>query len=92
MTDPLSIRIGRETQDALNHLVATGRFANVEEAVLEAVWQLMTPEDKMVLLQAALDEGERSDLIDDFDPDEFLRRMNALNDEENDTMAAIGAR
>jgi antitoxin ParD1/3/4 len=52
-----------------------GRYKNASEAVRAGLRLLEEEEQKIIALRQAIDEGVKSGLAEDFDPDEHLKLM-----------------
>jgi antitoxin ParD1/3/4 len=61
----------------IEDMVAKGRFSSASAAVQAGLRLLEESESRAEALRAALQEGEDSGWIEDFDFDEFLARKNA---------------
>lgn len=79
MAKNTSFALGDHFADFVDAQVQTGRFASASEVVRAALRMLEENETKLKALRDALDEGEKSGYIDDFDFDDFLANMNAMH-------------
>jgi antitoxin ParD1/3/4 len=61
----------------IEDMVASGRFSSPSQVVQAGLRLLEESESREAALAAALQEGEESGWIEDFDFDEFLARKNA---------------
>jgi antitoxin ParD1/3/4 len=76
MTRTTSVAIDDHAADFIGEQSESGRFASDSEAVNAGLRLLEDHEVKLKALRAALDEGERSGYVEDFDFDDFLARKN----------------
>jgi antitoxin ParD1/3/4 len=70
-----SISLGEPYLEFINRQIAKGRFATASEAVRAGLRLLEEQVTAMEKLRAAIDEGDMSPDIPDFDFDEFVTRM-----------------
>lgn len=76
MARTTSVAIDDHAADFIGEQIESGRFASESEAVNAGLRLLEDHEVKLKALRAALDEGERSGYVEDFDFDDFLARKN----------------
>ncbi len=57
--------------------IHSGRYNNVSEVIRAALRRLEEDEARLAALRAALDEGEASPDVMDFNPTSFLQEMKA---------------
>ena len=67
-----SISLGDHFESFIKKEISTGRYSSVSEVVRTALRLLETEENKIKALRAAIEEGERSGLVEDFDPKAHL--------------------
>lgn len=63
-----SISLGDHFESFIQNEVATGRYSSASEVVRTALRLLEAEESKIKALRSALEEGENSQIIEDFDP------------------------
>ena len=63
-----SISLGDHFEDFINQEVTSGRYNSASEVVRSALRLLESEEIKIKKLRAAIEEGEKSGMINDFDP------------------------
>lgn len=63
-----SISIGSHFEDFINTAVASGKYSSASEVVRSALRLLESEEKKINELRSALIEGEKSGMVEDFDP------------------------
>lgn len=76
MVRTISVILDDHAADFIGEQIESGRFASESEAVNAGLRLLEDHEVKLKALRAALDEGERSGYVEDFDFDDFLARKN----------------
>lgn len=75
MSKNTSITLSDHFQEFIKKEVSSGRYNNASEVIRTALRLLQDEEQKMRNLREALDRGEESELIDDFDPKEHLKSL-----------------
>lgn len=70
-----SILLGSHFEKFINSVISTGRYSSVSEVIRTALRLLETEEQKTIELRKALDLGENSNLINDFNPNEYLQDL-----------------
>ena len=70
-----SISLGDHFESFIQKEIATGRYSSASEVVRTALRLLETEENKIKALRAAIEEGERSGLVEDFDPKAHLEGL-----------------
>ena len=63
-----SISLGDHFESFIQAEISTGRYGSASEVVRTALRLLEVEKEKMQALRTALEEGERSGLVEDFDP------------------------
>ena len=74
-----SISLGNHFEDFINSEVRSGRYSSVSEVIRSALRLLESEEKKEKELIKALEIGEKSGFIDDFDPKQNLADLHRLN-------------
>ena len=69
--------IGPHYEDFIRNSILSGRYNNASEVIREGLRRLEEDEARLEALRAALDEGEASPDVEDFDPEAFLLEMKA---------------
>ena len=67
-----SISLGSHFENFINSSVASGKYSYASEVVRSALRLLESEEKKLKDLRAALIEGEKSQMIDNFDAEKHL--------------------
>lgn len=75
MSKNTSITLGSYFDQFIQNLLKVGRYKNASEAVRAGLRLLEEEEQKIIALRQAIDEGIKSGLAEDFDPDEHLKLM-----------------
>ncbi|MDX2432637.1 MAG: type II toxin-antitoxin system ParD family antitoxin [Bacteroides sp.] len=70
-----SISIGEHFESFIQNEIATGRYSSASEVVRTALRLLETEEKKIKALRLALEEGENSQLVEDFNANEHLKSL-----------------
>jgi antitoxin ParD1/3/4 len=70
-----SISLGDHFESFIQAEISTGRYGSASEVVRTALRLLEVEKEKIQALRAALEEGERSGLIEDFDPKAHLEAL-----------------
>ena len=70
-----SISLGSHFEQFIMSKVDSGRFQSASEVVRAGLRLLEEEEQRFARLNKALEEGEASGLVHDFDPEEFLKSM-----------------
>jgi antitoxin ParD1/3/4 len=74
-----SISIGDYFEEFINDEVKSGRYSSVSEVIRSALRLLEQEEKKERELIKALEVGEQSGFIDDFDPKQNLNQLHRQN-------------
>ena len=70
-----SISLGDHFENFIQGEISTGRYNSASEVVRTALRLLETEEKKIKALRQALEEGENSQMVEDFDPDAHLESL-----------------
>lgn len=70
-----SISLGDHFESFIQNEVATGRYGSASEVVRTALRLLEAEEEKTKALRLALEEGENSPIVEDFDPAAHLESL-----------------
>ena len=70
-----SISLGDHFESFIQKEISTGRYSSASEVVRTALRLLETEENKIKALRAAIEEVERSGLVEDFDPKAHLESL-----------------
>ena len=73
----IAVTLDAEAAAFVNERVAAGDYASADEAVAAAVSLLKENQDEIEEFRALLIEAEESGYVENFDIDEFLKRMHS---------------
>lgn len=75
MAKNTSVTLGDHFEGIIDNGIKSGRYASVSEVIRAGLRLLEEEEKKIEALRMALEEGENSGFVTDFDPDVFLREL-----------------
>jgi antitoxin ParD1/3/4 len=70
-----SISLGDHFENFIQEEISTGRYSSASEVVRTALRLLETEEKKIQALRAAIEEGEKSGMVENFDPEAHLEEL-----------------
>jgi antitoxin ParD1/3/4 len=70
-----SISLGDHFENFIQEEISTGRYSSASEVVRTALRLLETEEKKIQALRAAIEEGEKSGLVENYDPKTHLEEL-----------------
>lgn len=70
-----SISLGDHFEDFIQREIATGKYSSASEVVRTALRLLEAEENKIKLLRQAIEEGENSGYIENFDREKHLQSL-----------------
>ena len=76
MAKNTSITLGEHFEAIINKSIASGRYASASEVVRAGLRLLDKEEQKIALLRNAIEDGEKSGYLNDFDPKQHLEDLN----------------
>ena len=76
MAKNTSILLGDYYENFIADKIRSGRFSSASEIIRTALRDFEQEEIKRQNLIEALEIGEESGIVNDFDPDEFLKELN----------------
>ena len=82
MARTVTVSLGPHYEEFIQASIAAGRYNNVSEVVRAALRLLEEDEARLAAIRAALIEGEESGIVEDFDPQAFVNRLNAEYNEQ----------
>ncbi|RLD39795.1 MAG: type II toxin-antitoxin system ParD family antitoxin [Bacteroidetes bacterium] len=72
-----SILLGSHFENFINGVISTGRYNSTSEVIRTALRLLEIEEQKTIALREALDLGENSKMVKDFNPKEHLQALHS---------------
>ena len=70
-----SVALGPHFEDFIQASVMSGRYNNASEVIRSALRLLEEQEQKILALRAAVEDGLKSGIVEDFDSQQFLQQM-----------------
>jgi antitoxin ParD1/3/4 len=70
-----SILLGDYFENFIQHQVQSGKFSSASEVIRAALRLFEESETQKAWLNAALKEGEKSGFVEDFDKENFLKKL-----------------
>lgn len=77
MARTMTVALGPHYEDFIQSAIASGRYNNASEVVRAALRRLEDDEARLAALRTAIDEGDASGDVADFDRDVFLSELKA---------------
>lgn len=77
MSKNTSITLGSYFDQFIQGILREGRYKNASEVVRAGLRLLEEEEQKIITLRQSIEEGVKSGLAEDFDPDEHLKMLKA---------------
>lgn len=77
MSRTTTVSLGPHYEDFIRSIILQGRYNNASEVIREGLRRLEEDETRLAALRAALEEGEASPDVTDFDPEAFLQELKA---------------
>ena len=77
MMKTTSVALGPHFEEFIQASILSGRYNNASEVVRSGLRLLEDREQKIAALRAAIEEGENSGFVEDFDAEAFLQEMKA---------------
>lgn len=78
----VTVTLGPHYEGFVQANIAGGRYNNVSEVIRAGLRCLEEDEMRLAAIRAALVEGEESGIVEDFNPDVFLQKLNEDYDAE----------
>ncbi len=70
-----SVLLGSHFENFINGVISSGRYNSVSEVIRTALRLLENEEQKTIELRKALDLGENSEIIENFNPKDHLQGL-----------------
>ena len=77
MSRTVTASLGPHSEEFIQSCILQGRYNNASEVIRAGLRRLEEDESRLAALRAALEEGEASPDVEDFDPDRFLQELKA---------------
>lgn len=77
MARTMTVALGQHYEEFIQSTIASGRYNNASEVVRAALRRLEDDEARLAALRAAIDEGDASGDVDNFDRNAFLSELKA---------------
>lgn len=77
MPRTVTVALGPHFEEFIRANIAGGRYNNASEVIRAGLRRLEEDESRLAAIRAALKEGEESGIAENFDPDAFLKELNA---------------
>jgi antitoxin ParD1/3/4 len=77
MSKNTSITLGTHFDDFVKSRISAGRYKNASEVIRAGLRLLEEEENKVIALKQAIQEGVDSEIVEDFDPEQFLQNLKA---------------
>lgn len=75
MSRTTTVSLGPHYEDFIRNIILQGRYNNVSEVIREGLRRLEEDEARLAALKVAIEEGEASPDVEDFNPEDFLQEM-----------------
>ena len=75
MNRTVTASLGPHYEQFIQNIILQGRYNNASEVIRAGLRRLEEEETRLAALRAALDEGESSPDVENFDPEAFLQNM-----------------
>lgn len=75
MSRTTTVSLGPHYEDFIRNIILQGRYNNVSEVIREGLRRLEEDEARLAALKVAIEEGEASPDVEDFNPETFLQEM-----------------
>ena len=76
MARTVTVTLGPHYEGFIQASIANGRYNNVSEVVRAGLRRLEEDEMKLAAIRAALIDGEESGIVNGFNPEDFLNKLN----------------
>jgi len=77
MSKNTSISLGNHFEKFIQNIINSGRFSSTSEVIREGLRLLEERESKILALNKALEKGEESGFMENFDPEILLNELNS---------------
>ena len=77
MAKNTSITLGQHFEKIIENSIASGRYASASEVIRAGLRKIDEEEQKIKILKEAIEAGEKSGYVKNFNPVKFLEKMHA---------------
>lgn len=77
MSKNTSITLGTHFEQIIEKSIKSGRYASASEVIRAGLRLIDEKEQKIILLREAIEAGEKSGYVKDFDPIKHLAKLNS---------------
>jgi len=77
MSKNTSVTLGEHFERIIDRSIESGRYSNASEVIREGLRLVDEREQKILLLREAIEAGEKSGYVKNFDPIKHLAKLNA---------------
>lgn len=77
MSKSTSITLGKHFESIIENSIVSGRYASASEVIRAGLRKIDEEEQKIQILREAIEAGEKSGYVEDFNPAKFLDKMHA---------------
>ena len=77
MSSTITTSLDSHYEEFIQNNILLGRYNNASEVIMEGLRRLEEDEIRLNVLKAALEEGEASPDVTNFNPDTFLQELKA---------------
>lgn len=77
MSKNTSITLGNHFDNFIQNSISAGRYKNASEVIRAGLRLLEEEEAKVIALRKAIEEGIDSGIAEDFEPEEYLKKLKA---------------
>jgi antitoxin ParD1/3/4 len=76
MSKNTSVTLGKHFEQIIEKSIESGRYSSASEVIREGLRLVDEREQKINILRNAIEAGEKSGYIEDFDPQKHLEKLN----------------
>jgi antitoxin ParD1/3/4 len=76
MSKNTSVTLGNHFEKIIEKSIESGRYSSASDVIREGLMLLDEREQKVKILRDAVEAGERSGYVKDFDPIKYLKELN----------------
>lgn len=75
MSKNTSVTLGEYFEKIIEKSIQSGRYASASEVIREGLRLVDEREQKITVLREAIEAGEKSGYVKDFDPEKYLKKL-----------------